>query len=42
MKKRKKPDLVVWDEEKGYYARELTYGSNVGAPVIKADNVSTW
>ena len=41
-KKRKKPDLVVWDEEKGYYARELTYGSNIGAPVIKLDEVSTW
>ena len=42
MKKRKKPDLVVWDEEKGYYARELTYGSNIGAPVIKTNDVSTW
>ena len=42
MKKREKPDLVVWDEEKGYYARELTYGSNIGAPVIKLDEVSTW
>ena len=42
MKKKKKPDLVVWDEEKGYYARELTYGSNIGAPVIKTNDVSTW
>ena len=42
MKNKKKPDLVVWDEEKGYYARELTYGSNIGAPVIKLDEVSTW
>ena len=42
MKKREKPDLVVWDEEKGYYARELTYGSNIGAPVIKTNDVSTW
>ena len=40
--KAKKPDLVVWDEERGYYARELTYGSNHGAPVIKANDVSTW
>ena len=26
---KKKPDLVVWDEERGYYANELTYGSNL-------------
>jgi hypothetical protein len=43
MKTNKKiPDLVVWDEEKGYYARELTYGSNIGAPAIEISNVSTW
>jgi len=40
--KRKKPDLVVWSEERGYYPRELTYGSNFGAPVIQADNVDGW
>ena len=40
--KDKKPDLVVWDEERGYYARELTYGSNLGAPAIKIDNVDGW
>jgi hypothetical protein len=40
--KKKKPDLVVWDEKKGYYAKELTYGSNVGAPAIKLDNVVGW
>jgi hypothetical protein len=40
--KKKKPDLVVWDEEKGYYQRELTYGSNHGAPAIKLDNVTGW
>lgn len=42
MGKDKKPDLVVWNEEKGYYARTLTYGSNLGAPVIKLDNVDGW
>ena len=43
MKKNKKiSDLVVWDKNKGYYARELTYGSNIGAPVIKTQDVSTW
>lgn len=39
---KKKPDLVVWDEERGYYQRELTYGSNHGAPAIKLDDVSGW
>lgn len=41
-KKRKKPDLVVWSEERGYYPRELTYGSNLGAPTIQVDNVDGW
>lgn len=40
--KRKKPDLVVWDEERGYYASQLTYGSNLGAPAIQIDNVDGW
>jgi hypothetical protein len=40
--KKKKPELVVWDDEKGYYARELTYGSNIGAPAIKKDDIATW
>jgi hypothetical protein len=38
----KKPDIIVWSEERGYYAKELAYGSNVGAPVIKADDVIGW
>lgn len=41
-KKKKKPDLVVWSEERGYYPRELTYGSNLGAPAIKVDDVIGW
>jgi hypothetical protein len=41
-KEKKKPDLVVWDEKKGYYQRELTYGSNIGAPSIKLDDVGGW
>lgn len=40
--KKKKPDLVVWSEDRGYYPRELTYGSNLGAPAIKVDNVAGW
>ena len=42
MEKKKKPDLVVWSEERGYYPRELTYGSNLGAPAIKLENVDGW
>ena len=41
-KKKKIPDLVAYDEERGYYSRELTYGSNIGAPAIKVDNVRGW
>ena len=39
---KKKPDLVVWSEEKGYYPRELTYGSNLSAPAIQIDDVIGW
>ena len=42
MKKSKIPDLVVYNNERGYYAKELTYGSNVGAPAIKTEDISTW
>jgi hypothetical protein len=42
MSKDKKPDLVVWSEEKGYYAKTLTYGTDLGAPIIKLDNVGGW
>jgi hypothetical protein len=38
----KKPDIVVWDENRGYYAKELTYGSNLSAPSIKLENVNGW
>lgn len=38
----KKPDLVVWDENKGYYSKELAYGSSVGAPAIKLEDVTGW
>ena len=39
---KKKPDLVVWNEEKGYYSKELTYASNVGAPAIRLEDVGGW
>ena len=41
-KEKKYPDNAVWSEEKGYYAHLLPYATNVGAPVIIPDNVSTW
>jgi len=40
--KKKIPDLVAYDDERGYYSRELTYGSNLGAPAINIDDVQGW
>ena len=40
--KKKKPDLVVFDENEGYNSSILPYGTNVGAPAIKMDDVVTW
>lgn len=42
MKKKKKPDLVVWNEEDGYNAKILPYASNVGAPAIKLEDTASW
>ena len=36
------PDLVVWDNEKGYNASQLTYGTSISAPSIKIDDVTGW
>lgn len=38
----KKPDNVVWSEDRGYYAKSLSYGSDLGAPSIKPENVTIW
>jgi hypothetical protein len=38
----KRPDNVVYSDEKGYYAQILPYASNVGAPVIKVNDVASW
>lgn len=38
----KKPDNVVWSEDRGYYANVLPYGSDLGAPSIKPENVTAW
>lgn len=40
--KNKKPDLVVFDKEKGYNSSILPYGTNVGAPSIKLEDITTW
>jgi hypothetical protein len=37
-----KPDNVVFSDEKGYNASLLPYSTNVGAPVIKIDDVVAW
>lgn len=37
-----RPDNVVFSEEEGYYANLLPYSTNVGAPVIKLDDVVSW
>jgi hypothetical protein len=43
MTKKKKPDLVVFDEEtQRYDAAFKPYATGVGAPQIKAPNNSTW
>lgn len=38
--KKKKPDLVVWNEEDGYNARNKQYPTNIGAPSFQLPNVS--
>ncbi len=40
MTKKKKPELVVWDEENGYDARLKLYPTNIGAPKFELPNVS--
>ena len=41
MKKKKKPDNIVWDENKEeYIARLLPYGSDTSSPVIDVPNVA--
>lgn len=42
MKKKKYPDQVVYDEEKGFNASLLPYATNVGAPAIVIEDVSSW
>ncbi|WP_162128357.1 DUF2452 domain-containing protein [Flavobacterium phycosphaerae] len=39
---KERPDAVVFSDEQGYNARLLPYASNVGAPVIKMDDLVSW
>jgi hypothetical protein len=39
---KERPDNVVYDQEKGYNSGLLPYPTNVGAPVIKIDNLISW
>lgn len=38
----KKPDNVVYSETDGYNANILPYSTNVGAPVIRIDDLVSW
>lgn len=38
----KKPDNIVFSEEKGYNASFLPYSTSVGAPIIKVDDIVSW
>nr|WP_315222691.1 DUF2452 domain-containing protein [uncultured Flavobacterium sp.] len=38
----KKPDNIVYSEQEGYNSSKLPYATNIGAPVIKIDDVVAW
>jgi hypothetical protein len=37
-----KTDNVVYSDDEGFNASVLPYGTNVGAPVIRIDDVVSW
>jgi len=39
---KEKPDNIVYSPEKGYHASQLPYASNIGAPIIKVDDIVSW
>lgn len=39
---KEKPDNIVFSVETGYNANILPYGTNLGAPVIKIDDIVSW
>lgn len=38
----KKPDNIVYSETEGYNANLLPYGTSVGAPAIRIDDLVSW
>jgi hypothetical protein len=42
MKKKQKPDNIVFSEEEGYNAKLLPYSTSVGAPAIKMNDIVSW
>ncbi len=40
--KKERPDNIVFSEDQGYHANLLPYSTNVGAPIIKVDDVVSW
>lgn len=40
--KKRFPDNVVYNEKDGFTAKLKPYGTDLGAPAIKTDEVSTW
>ena len=38
----KKPDSIVYSETEGYNAHILPYGTSVGAPAIRIDDLVSW
>ena len=39
---KERPDNIVYSEDNGYHASILPYSTNVGAPIIKMDDVVSW
>jgi hypothetical protein len=39
---KERPDNIVFSEEQGYHASILPYATNVGAPLIKIDDLVSW
>ena len=40
--KKERPDNIVFSEQQGYNASLLPYATNIGAPLIKVDDVVSW
>lgn len=40
--KKERPDSIVYSEEQGYNANILPYGTSVGAPAIRVNDLVSW